>query len=87
MWITRATVTTASLILVLSLFNSNSTLIFIFFLLSPTNKDDGISGIFRNNNPALRQTDSIEGVDDYNDDDYDPWVLTNGKYWFYILFK
>jgi len=35
--------------------------------------DDGIGDIFRNNDLALRQTDSTEGVDD----DDDPWVLTD----------
>ena len=63
----------------ISSFNSNSThLIFIILLLSPTNKDDGIGDIFRNNDLALRQTDSTEGVDD----DDDPWLLTDGKHWF-----
>ena len=83
---TRTIVTTVSSILVLSLFNSNSTLIFIIFLLSPTNKDDDIGNIFRNNNPALQQADSTEGVGDDDDDDNDdnPWVLNDGKYLFYI---
>mmetsp|Transcript_46601 Transcript_46601/g.51933 ORF Transcript_46601/g.51933 Transcript_46601/m.51933 type:complete len:81 (-) Transcript_46601:153-395(-) len=35
--------------------------------------DDGIGDIFRNNDLALRQTNSNE---DYDDDD-DPWVLTD----------
>jgi len=38
------------------------------------NNDDGIGDIFRNNDLALRHTDSTEGVDD----DDDPWVLTDG---------
>ena len=79
---------TVSSMLILSLFNSNSTLIFTIFLLSPTNKDDGIGDRFRNNYPFLRQTDSTEGVDDddNDDDNNDPWALTDGKYWLYILY-
>ena len=69
----------------LSLFNSSSTnLIFILLLLSSTIKDDGIGDIFRNTNPALRQTNLHE--DDYDDNDDDQWVLTDGEYWFNILF-
>ena len=66
-----------------SMFNSNFIIIQLQlhsnFYYSPTNKDDDISNIFRNNNPALQQTDSTEGVNgDYDDDN--PWVLTDGKY-------
>ena len=46
----------------ISLFVSSSTLICIILLLSPTNTniDDGIGDIFKNNDPALRKTDSTE---------------------------
>ena len=44
----------------ISLFVSSSTLICIILLLSPTNIDDGIGDIFKNNNPAFRKTDSTE---------------------------
>ena len=70
-------------------FNSRSTLILIILLLSPTKKkttkkEDGIGNTFKNTDPVLRQNNSNK--DDYDGDDDDPWVLTDGKYWFYILF-
>ena len=47
-------------------------------------KGDSIGDTFKNTDPVLRQNNSNK--DDYDGDDDDPWVLTDGKYWFYILF-
>ena len=40
----------------------------------------------QSNNLALRPTNPNKDEDDDNDDDDDPWLLTDGTYWFYILF-
>ena len=70
------------------IFNSSSTIYFLLFsfflLLSPTNKNDGIGDIFRNNDPTFQEIDSKECVDDDDDDD-DLWVSIGSI--FYLLMK